>query len=59
MSCSVGRGRLKAYETVSAARDDLQAYLAFYNERRPHQKQGGRMPDMVYHATLAAMQAAA
>jgi putative transposase len=50
---------LKAYETVSAAREGLQTYLAFYNERRPHQAHGGRTPDMVYYAALAPMQAAA
>ena len=50
---------LKAYETVSAAREGLQAYLAFYNERRPHQAHAGRTPDMVYYAALAPMQAAA
>ena len=50
---------LKAYETVSAAREGLQAYLAFYNERRPPQAHAGRTPDMVYYAALALMQAAA
>lgn len=50
---------LKAYETVSAAREGLQAYLAFYNERRPHQAHAGRTPDMVYYAALAPIQAAA
>jgi prepilin-type N-terminal cleavage/methylation domain-containing protein len=39
MSCSAGRGYLKAYDSVSAARQGLNAYLAFYNARRPHQAQ--------------------
>jgi putative transposase len=39
MSCSAGRGYLKAYDSVRAARQGLNAYLAFYNARRPHQAQ--------------------
>lgn len=50
---------LKAYDSVSAACQGLDAYLAFYNERRPHQAHGGRTPDMVYYAALAPMQAVA
>ena len=50
---------LKAYDSVSAARQGLHAYLAFYNERRPHQAHDGRTPDMVYYATLAPMEVAA
>ena len=53
------KAKVKAYETVSAAREGLQAYLAFYNERRPHQAHAGRTPDMVYYAALAPIQAAA
>lgn len=50
---------LKAYDSVSAARQGLDAYLAFYNARRPHQSHAGRTPDMVYYDSLAPMQAAA
>lgn len=50
---------LKAYDSVSAAREGLQAYLSFYNTRRPHQAHGGRTPDMVYYDTLAPMETAA
>lgn len=50
---------LKAYDSVSAARQGLDAYLAFYNARRPHQAHGGSTPDMVYYAALAPMPAAA
>jgi putative transposase len=35
---------LKAYETVSAARAAIAAYLDFYNARRPHSAHGGRTP---------------
>ena len=50
---------LKAYDSVSAARQGLEAYLAKYNEHRPHQAHDGRTPDMVYYATLAPLEAAA
>jgi putative transposase len=43
---------LKAYESVSAARQGLATYLDFYNSRRPHQSHDGRTPDMIYFATL-------
>lgn len=43
---------LKAYDSVSAARQGLAAYIDFYNSRRPHQSHDGRTPDMVYFATL-------
>ncbi len=50
---------LKAYDSVSAARDSLASYFAFYNARRPHQSHEGRTPDMVYFAALPALQEAA
>jgi putative transposase len=43
---------LKAYDSVSAARQGLEAYIDFYNSRRPHQSHDGRTPDMIYFATL-------
>jgi putative transposase len=43
---------LKAYDSVSAARQALAAYLDLYNSRRPHQSHDGRTPDMVYFAAL-------
>jgi putative transposase len=43
---------LKAYDSVSAARQGLAAYIDFYNSRRPHQSHDGRTPDMIYFATL-------
>lgn len=43
---------LKTYDSVSAARQGLAAYLDFYNSRRPHQSHDGRTPDMIYFGTL-------
>lgn len=43
---------LKAYDSVSAARQGLATYLDFYNSRRPHQSHDGRTPDMIYFGTL-------
>lgn len=39
---------LRAYESVTAARDGLACYLAFYNTRRPHSSLDGRTPDQAY-----------
>jgi putative transposase len=50
---------LKAYDSVSAARQGLQAYFAFYNARRPHQSHDGSTPDMIYFDSLPAMASAA
>ena len=43
---------LKAYDSVSAARQGLAAYIDFYNSRRPHQSHDWCTPDMIYFATL-------
>jgi putative transposase len=50
---------LKAYGSVSDARQSLAAYFEFYNARRPHQSHDGRTPDMVYFESLPPMKAAA
>lgn len=50
---------LKAYETVSAVRAGIAAYLDFYNARRPHRAHGGRTPDVVYFGSLAPLLQAA
>lgn len=50
---------LKAYDSVSAARQSLAKYFDFYNARRPHQSHGGRTPDMIYFATQPAVAAVA
>ena len=50
---------LKAYETVSAARAGIGAYIEFYNTGRPPQAHGGRTPDVVYFGSLAPLLRAA
>jgi putative transposase len=50
---------LKAYDSVSVARQNLARYFEFYNARRPHQSHDGQTPDMVYFDTLPALGAAA
>jgi putative transposase len=49
---------LHAYDSVAEARQGLQRYFSFYNQRRPHASFGGRTPDMVYFAALPQTQAA-
>lgn len=39
---------LRAYGSVTVARDGLARYLAFYNTRRPHSSLGGQTPDQAY-----------
>lgn len=36
---------LRAYDSVTVAREGLARYLAFYNTRRPHSSLDGRTPD--------------
>ena len=43
---------LKAYDSVSAAKTNLGAYLDFYNRRRPHQSLDGKTPDEIYFDAL-------
>jgi putative transposase len=50
---------LKAYDSVSAAREHIGRYFAFYNARRPHRAHEGQTPDAIYFATLAQVRAAA
>jgi putative transposase len=50
---------LKAYDSVSAVRAGLGAYIEFYNTRRPHRAHDGQTPNMVYFATLPQARAAA
>ncbi len=45
-------GVSKAYDSVSAAKAGLGAYLAFYNTRRPHRTLGGKTPDAIYFGSL-------
>ena len=39
---------LRAYDSVSAARESLDRYLAFCNTRRPHSSLDGQTPDQAY-----------
>jgi putative transposase len=49
---------LHAYDSVSQARQGLQRYFTFYNERRPHSSLDGKTPDNVYFDSLPIQQAA-
>lgn len=49
---------LHAYDTVSQAREGLQRYFNFYNERRPHSSLDGKTPNSVYSNLLPIQQAA-
>jgi putative transposase len=49
---------LRAYESVSEARNSLGRYLAFYNERRPHSSLDGRTPDEAYYGKQVTVMAA-
>jgi len=44
------KGRQKWYESVEEMQKDLDAYLAFYNQKRPHQGRGmnGRTPEQAF-----------
>ena len=50
---------LRAYETVSQAREGISRYLSFFNTARPHTAHGGKTPDSAYFASLPAMPKAA
>ena len=39
---------LRAYDSVSAARESLARYLSFYYKRRPHSSLDGQTPDQEY-----------
>lgn len=49
---------LKAYDSVSAARDSLRWYFEFYNSRRPHSSLDRVTPDQFYFSSLPMHQAA-
>jgi hypothetical protein len=40
---------LRAYDSVSVARESLGRYLTFYNTRRPHSSLDGQTPSQAYH----------
>jgi len=39
---------LRAYDSISAARQGLGRYLTFYNQHRPHRALDGKTPEQVY-----------
>jgi putative transposase len=49
---------LHAYDSVSEARQGLQRYFKFYNQRRPHSSLDGQTPDAVYFNSLPINRAA-
>jgi putative transposase len=49
---------LKAYETVSEARQSLARYFDFYNARRPHSSLDAQTPDAVYFSHQPLLRAA-
>jgi putative transposase len=44
---------LKAYNNVGHARQSLDIYLRFYNEKRRHQSLDRQTPDSVYYQTAS------
>ena len=50
---------LRAYDSVSAARESLRRYLTFYNTRRPHSSLDGQAPDQAYLNTSSPIPVAA
>ena len=46
---------LKAYQNGTEARKGIGAYLAFYNQERPHQALGYRSPGQVFSMSNAVM----
>ena len=49
---------LRAYDSVSEARQSIGRYLDFYNTRRPHAALDRRTPDQVYLGPLPLRMAA-
>jgi putative transposase len=49
---------LRAYESISDARQSIGRYLDFYNARRPHQSLDGATPNQAYFTKLPLREAA-
>lgn len=49
---------LKAYESISVARQEIGAYFMFYNQKRRHQSLDYQTPDMVYYGNSELKKAA-
>lgn len=43
---------LRAYDTVSSAKENIARYIAFYNGRRPHSRLDKQTPDEFYYRSL-------
>ena len=52
-------GSLRAYDSISAARQGVGRYLTFYNQTRPHRALDGKTPEEVYCDNLTARLTAA
>ncbi len=50
---------LKAYQSVTHARQSLGKYLDFYNRNRPHSTHAASTPETVYFESLPAVTQAA
>jgi putative transposase len=50
---------LRAYDTVSSAKENIGRYIAFYNSRRPHSRLDKQTPDEFYYRSLPAERLAA
>lgn len=50
---------LHAYDSVSAARQGMERYFGFYNQKRPHKALDGKTPDDVYFDNLPVLLMAA
>jgi putative transposase len=50
---------LRAYDSVSQAREGIGKYLTFFNTARPHTAHGGKTPDSAYYASLPVIAKAA
>ena len=49
---------LKAYRTVTEARESIGDYVTLYNQRRPHSSLDGAPPDTFYYQHLPQQMAA-
>jgi putative transposase len=50
---------LRAYDTVSSAKENIGRYIAFYNSRRPHSRLDRQTPDEFYYRSLTTERLAA
>jgi transposase InsO family protein len=58
LKCAALLAYLRAYDSVSDARNSLGRYLDFYNGRRPHSSLDGATPDQAYFTKLSLRAAA-